>query len=105
MRGFMVGAVLTAATLLWAPIAQAQSPPAPELLGPGPKACPPDVRNPPRASNDRPLSEQLSESKGVICPPAAADPEIVKRPAPTRDNPVIPPPGSPGGDPTVRPKG
>jgi hypothetical protein len=102
MRGFIVGAVLTAATLLSAPIAQAQSP---ELLGPGPKECPPDVRNPPRASNDRPLSEQLSESKGVICPPAAVDPEIVQRPAPTGDNPVIPAPRSPGGDPTVRPKG
>jgi hypothetical protein len=105
MRGFIIGAVLTAATLLSAPIAQGQSPPAPQLLGPGPKACPPDVRNPPRASNDRPLSEQLSESKGVICPPAAVDPEIVQRPAPTGDNPVIAPPGSPGGDPTVRPKG
>jgi hypothetical protein len=34
-------------------------------LTPNPE-CPPDIRNPPRASNDRPLSEQLSESKGVM---------------------------------------
>jgi hypothetical protein len=81
-----------------------QSPPAPQILGPGPKACPPDVPVPPRASSDRPLSEQLSESKGIICPPAGVDPQIVERPAPTRDNPVIPAPGSPGGDQTVKPR-
>jgi hypothetical protein len=50
------------------------------------------------------LSEQLSRSEGVICPPANVDPEM-RRPAPEGGRtPVIRPPGSPGGDPTVRPK-
>ena len=51
-----------------------------------------------------PLSEKLARSDGVICPPAGVDPEI-RTPAPDVGNtPVIPPPGSPGGDPSVRPE-
>jgi hypothetical protein len=50
------------------------------------------------------LSGRLAQSDGVICPPPAVDPEM-KLPTPETGNmPVIPPPGSPGGDPTVRPK-
>jgi hypothetical protein len=50
------------------------------------------------------LSNRLARSDGVICPPAAVDPEM-KLPTPQTGNmPVIPPPGSPGGDPSVRPK-
>jgi hypothetical protein len=49
------------------------------------------------------LSEKLDETKGVICPPDV-DPGM-KAPTPkTGNTPVIPPPGSPGGDPTVNPK-
>ena len=51
-----------------------------------------------------PLSDKLARSDGVLCPPAGIDPEI-RAPTPeTGNTPVIPPPGSPGGDPTVRPK-
>ena len=50
------------------------------------------------------LSARLAQSDGVICPPPAVDPEM-KLPTPQTGNmPVIPPPGSPGGDPSVRPK-
>jgi hypothetical protein len=50
------------------------------------------------------LSDKLARSDGVICPPEGVDPEI-KAPTPdTGKMPVIPPPGSPGGDPNVRPK-
>jgi hypothetical protein len=51
------------------------------------------------------LSQRLARSDGVICPPSNVDPEM-KLPTPPAGNsmPVIPPPGSPGGDPTVRPK-
>ena len=52
----------------------------------------------------QPLSDKLAQSDGVLCPPAGVDPEMR---APTPDagkTPVIPPPGSPGGDPSVRPK-
>jgi hypothetical protein len=46
----------------------------------------------------------LAKSDGVLCPPSGIDPEI-RMPTPdTGNTPVIPPPGSPGGDPTVRPK-
>ena len=49
------------------------------------------------------LSEKLDQGGGVICPPNV-DPGI-KAPAPdTGKMPVIPPPGSPGGDPKVQPK-
>jgi ABC-type transport system substrate-binding protein len=55
-------------------------------------------------SAQQPLGERLARSDGVLCPPANVDPEIR---APTPDvgtTPVIPPPGSPGGNPNVRPK-
>jgi hypothetical protein len=51
-----------------------------------------------------PLGDKLARSDGVLCPPSGVDPEIH---APTPDGgntPVIPPPGSPGGDPNIRPK-
>ena len=51
-----------------------------------------------------PLSDQLAKSDGVLCPPAGVDPEIRAPPPDPGKMPVIPPPGSPGGDPTVRPK-
>lgn len=51
-----------------------------------------------------PLGDKLARSDGVLCPPAGVDPEI-RAPTPDGGNmPVIPPPGSPGGDPSVRPK-
>ncbi|HWN78834.1 MAG TPA: hypothetical protein VNN81_13355 [Bradyrhizobium sp.] len=51
-----------------------------------------------------PLGDKLARSDGVLCPPTGVDPEI-RAPTPDAGNtPVIPPPGSPGGDPTVRPK-
>jgi len=49
------------------------------------------------------LSDKLAQSDGVLCPPNV-DPGI-KAPTPEVGNmPVIPPPGSRGGDPSVRPK-
>ena len=51
-----------------------------------------------------PLGDKLARSDGVLCPPAGVDPEI-RAPTPdTGNTPVIPPPGSSGGDPTIRPK-
>lgn len=50
------------------------------------------------------LTGKLAQSGGVICPPAAVDPEM-KLPTPEAGNtPVIPPPGTPGGDSNVQPK-
>jgi hypothetical protein len=51
-----------------------------------------------------PLGDKLARSDGVLCPPTGVDPEI-RAPTPETGNMrVIPPPGSPGGDPTIRPK-
>jgi len=48
--------------------------------------------------------DELAKSDGVLCPPSNVDPEI-RAPTPEGGNtPVIPPPGSPGGNPTLRPK-
>jgi hypothetical protein len=49
------------------------------------------------------LSDKLARNDGVLCPPDV-DPAI-KAPTPeTGKMPVIPPPGSPGGNPNVQPK-
>jgi hypothetical protein len=81
---------------------------APEMRDP--KACSDEQRL--RVGRDAPqpagpgsqtLSEKLEQTDGVLCPPNI-DPDI-KAPTPQAGPmPVIPPPGSPGGDPTVRPK-
>jgi hypothetical protein len=49
------------------------------------------------------LSDELSRSKGVICPPAEIDPGISALPTGRGVMPVIPPPGTPGGDPNIIP--
>jgi hypothetical protein len=57
------------------------------------------------SSNKDNLSERLNESGGVIKPPENVDPGLQKPPPDTSGKmPVIPPPGSPGGDPNVKPK-
>jgi hypothetical protein len=69
--------------------------------------CPPGVgSNAPavgRESNKN-LSDQLAQSKGVICPPAGVDKEMQQKPPEGGTMKVIPPPGSPGGNPNVQPK-
>jgi hypothetical protein len=52
------------------------------------------------------LSDKLDKSGGVIKPTEDIDPNMAK-PAPVpnpNSTPVIPPPGSPGGNPDVKPK-
>jgi hypothetical protein len=54
---------------------------------------------------DQTLSERLDRSGGVIHPPGNVDPQMHVKPPATGDKmPVLPAPGSPGGDPTVKPK-
>jgi hypothetical protein len=70
-------------------------------------ACPPGTGRDPATvgkGSDRSLSDQLAQSKGVICPPAGVDPEIRQAPPEGGAMKVIPPPGSPGGNPSVQPK-
>jgi hypothetical protein len=50
-------------------------------------------------------SADLARSGGVITPPADVDPQMKRAPSHSADPmPVIPPPGTPGGDPSVKPK-
>ena len=50
------------------------------------------------------LGDKLARSDGTLCPPSNVDPEM-RAPTPeTGKMPVIPPPGSPGGNQNVRPK-
>jgi len=52
------------------------------------------------------LSHRLNRSGGVIHPPANIDPGLTQ-PAPDigpHSMPVIPPPGTPGGNPDIKPK-
>lgn len=101
-------AVMLAATVaLIEPGLAQNSAPAPSS---DPKACSerlqPRDGEAPRLSGpgDQQLSEKLDRSEGVICPPAGIDPEIASPPPAGGKTPVIPPPGSPGGDQSVRPK-
>jgi hypothetical protein len=74
------------------------------------QSTPPDRDRQPKAETEgqsppNNLSDRLDRSKGVIKPPESVDPGM-KVPPPNSDarTPVIPPPGSPGGDRSIEPK-
>jgi hypothetical protein len=107
--------VLTTVLLMTLSAAAAQAPPSP-TTPPEPTVPPSPSRGGDCTSHDwgadgsttgqagQALADKLAKSDGVLCPPSGVDPEI-RAPAPDVGKmPVIPPPGSPGGDPTVRPK-
>lgn len=110
----ILGAAVLSA-VLWSPaITLAQAPPqvpaeaghrdpeacskAPATVGQGGDI---DVKG---GAQGRNLSDQLAQSSGVICPPAHVDSDINHPAPPAGSMPVIPPPGSPGGDPSIKPK-
>jgi hypothetical protein len=90
-----------------APLSAQERPAAPTT---DPNACAPVQRlqpgeQTPRVPNQpgETLSDRLARSDGVLCPPET-DP-AVRVPTPEAGRtPVIPPPGTPGGDQDVRPK-
>ena len=112
--------ILGAAALAMAPaLAQAQAPPtpatpvAPKTEQLNPIACAnPGTQATVGAGGDidvskrdsRNLSDKLAASNGVICPPSQVDPEIHQPTPPGGVMQVIPPPGSPGGDQSIKPK-
>ncbi len=117
MRPLLFLSVLSASGM-----AGAQAPPAPatppaQTAPPQPQRasdCTPTQPVPPRGTvapegattgqAGEPLGDRIAKSDGVLCPPAGIDPEM-RAPAPDIGNtPVVPPPGSRGGDPNVRPK-
>jgi hypothetical protein len=75
----------------------------------GPNAAPdqnaPSQFDSQAGKSDRNLSERLDRSGGVIHPPSNVDSGMHVVPPATGDKmPVVPAPGSPGGDPNVKPK-
>jgi len=113
-------AVVAAALLVGPPIAFAQTggalqyPPhsaqsgaQPYAPGTQPKtAMPKEPDEGVSGSSSESLSHELNRSGGVIHPPANVDPGLTQ-PAPDvgpHSMPVIPPPGTPGGNPDVKPK-
>jgi hypothetical protein len=113
---------LSAALLAVSGPATAQAPPAPatppaQTAPPAPQRstdCAPNRPTSPRGTNapeggttgqrSESLGDKLAKSDGVLCPPEGVDPEIHAPTPDTGNTPVIPPPGSPGGNPNVRPK-
>jgi hypothetical protein len=74
-----------------------QSQPAQPPVAPGEGSSVPDRQGS--------LSNRLSQSRGVIEPPATGDSGVMPPPRTgARSTPVIPPPGSPEGSQKVRPK-
>jgi len=63
-----------------------------------------DIDSKMQPAQDKSLSDKLAASNGVICPPDHVDPEMKQPTPPGGPMPVIPPPGTPGGDPQVQPK-
>ena len=101
-RAFLIALIAMAST----DVAMAQTTVPPGADHPG-AACPPGAgRNAPAIGkdSDKPLSDQLAASGGIICPPAGVDPQMHQPPPQDGAIQVIPPPGSPGGTPNVQPK-
>lgn len=107
MRIQKIAALAATVATLSIPAAHAQlERPAPSQPS-NPRDCPPGVRHAPSSNEtgtSRPLSDQRSESKGVICPRAGIDLGISVLPIAGGRTPVIAPPGTPGGDPSIQPK-
>src|SRR5262245_46497634 len=110
MRNLTVAAVIVSTSVLAIPaaLAQTERPTAPSLSPSTRSNCAPGLDAPSAPSNETTgsasLGEQLSKSNGVICPPAGVDPGISVPPVGGGRTPVIPPPGTPGGDPGLQPK-
>ena len=76
------------------------------LMAP-PVAAQSDTQAPPPSDVSRQsgtLSDKLNTTSGVIHPEGSVDPGMQKTPSATGAMPVVPPPGSPGGNSDVVPK-
>jgi hypothetical protein len=110
MRQSLTIALLATALATGGALAQNNAPSDPMACAPGERMQPGEHGGQPGAKlPDQPsttgknLSDRLARNNGVICPPSV-DPHI-KAPTPEVGKmPVIPPPGTPGGDQSVQPK-
>jgi hypothetical protein len=70
-----------------------------------PRIVPEDTAPGRSGSSQEPLGKKLDDTNGVIHPPQGVDPGLTVPPPHVQGTmPVIPPPGTPGGDPGLRPK-
>ena len=103
----LVSGALPAASLAQTPVRPPQAPNMPPSSQVVPEKIEPRDPSATGGVGSAPtLSDKLEATDGVIRPPANIDPDI-KVPAPVPNpgtTPVIPPPGSPGGNPAVEPK-
>jgi hypothetical protein len=104
-----IKSLIIAASMLALPGAASAQAVAPALSGQAagkpdcaPTQATPNDPNGVRATGDRPLTEKLAESGGVLCPPPAVDSDIhVPVPRTGSNMPVVRPPDA---DPSVKPK-
>jgi hypothetical protein len=96
-----------AAVPAWAQNPQPAEPHAPPPPS-GPTPVAPPERMAPRdgGATGSTMSDQLSRDRGTLTPPSHVDPGMTVHPGNqgAGSMPVIPPPGTPGGNPTVVPK-
>ena len=95
MRKFLLAGVFVCALAAAPAAAQKQS------LPPVNPECPPGAQAP---KPGEPLSDRLAQSKGVICPPDVDPAMKVPPPESGSKMPVLPPPGTPGGERKPEPK-
>jgi hypothetical protein len=76
----------------------------PPVASPSAPTPPPEKVAPGALADNQTLSDRLSRQKGTLHPPAAVDPGMTVQPHATGSMPVIPPPGTPGGNQNVVPK-
>ena len=70
-----------------------------------PKTVPEDTRPGRSGSSQEPLGKKLNRTDGVLHPPRGVDPGVAIPPPTTGSSmPVIPPPGTPGGNTAIEPK-
>jgi hypothetical protein len=99
---YLLAGLLLATGLVPGAVAQERSPPQSQPTQPPPGGSP-DSNN---GSDQSPRSpgDELNHSGGVLQPPPTPDAGVVSPPSEGSSMPVIPPPGTPGGNPKMQPK-
>lgn len=98
-RVIVFGGVLLLGLPAWA-----QQPPVGRPEPPAPQSKPADPLPGDQGKPNEPLSDRLERDQGVIAPPSGIAPDNSIVPSDPGRIRVIPPPGSPQGDPAVQPK-
>jgi len=77
----------------------------PSAPSPPPEKIAPRDKDALHDNGNNTLSNKLARRQGTLQPPHAVDPDMVKQPPQAQGTmPVIPPPGTPGGNQKVVPK-